>query len=353
MVQVSSPSVSGLLECLPVGILAFDRDGWLVQNNRKAIEFLDLHVAELITIRCEELIPHSSFQDAVECVRNGSEETRRITIQRENTVYTVVISKRLDSGGEQSGIVVMLEDVTRLKSAETIAHDFIGTLLHRFRNPLTTLTTTFSMLHSGKIPPADPSINEIFGMSFHEINRLNILVADLRTLFYIESGLIDKEIEMERVPVSTVLSRAISDVSKHSETLRSAKERIDLSGDTSSTVRADFDILKLILFHVLCNALLYSPFDARVEVIINRENDQVFLTVADNGFGIPDAERPRIFDKFYRGNSSPAMNVEGNGLGLYLARSLIEHTGGSIYCEKRKERGMSFTLSLGVYNEKR
>jgi len=331
--------IDSFIEQIPLGILILGDDGSLQASNSRAFRLLDMAVEDALGADFLQAVPALQVREAAARVLEGLASAENFFFERGGISVKCGVS-RLEAA--EGGVIIILEDVTQFRNMDRIKQDFIQTILHSLRSPLSTLTTSLSMMAGGAIPLGESAAREIIDMSMQEVERLNTLVADLRDLFIIETGLAAQELEFEVFPVGEALRRAVEDIGKAPE----LAGRIERSGGMELSIRADFEKTKQILRHVLKNACIFTPGNSPISVRAVPAGAGVTIEVRDRGIGIPEGKMNMLFTKFFRDDNEITRQVHGNGLGLYIARSYAGLMGGSIYCESAAGKGSSFFLTL-------
>jgi signal transduction histidine kinase len=242
--------------------------------------------------------------------------------------------------------IVIVEDATRFRQIELVQRDFITNVLHKLRGPLSTLKTSLSMVQNEKVLADPVQTGEILSMGYHEVNRLVDLVNDLRDLFQIETGLAGKDIEIEEFDVSAALGRAVDEIGKMPAPFSGIRKRLLLTGDPHRRVGADFAKTRKIFSVLLKNAVLYSEVETPIEVKFSDAGNGVMVCIKDQGTGIAEKNIPLLFGKYFREDTDQTRSNEGNGLGLFIAKSYTDLMGGSLYCENVEGKGCAFFVSL-------
>jgi two-component system sensor histidine kinase KdpD len=222
----------------------------------------------------------------------------------------------------------------RLKSAllDAIAHDF--------RTPLTSMKASVTSLLSG--PKLDEGQrNDLLNVINEECDRLNRLVGEAAEMARLEAG--DVKLQLEPLPVGELISTAL-DTCKG--VLGGRPIQMDIK-NPNSRVSADLARAREVLVHLIENANLYSSPDQPITISTEEKGDFVIFNVADRGPGIGDAELGLIFDKFYRGTDQ-RYRVQGTGMGLPIARAIVEAHGGTINAISQLGHGSVFSFSLPV-----
>lgn len=243
-----------------------------------------------------------------------------------------------------------LDELDRLKS------EFVSRVSHELRTPLTTIKALTRLLMREEIE--EEKRREYVETISLECDRQIDLVLNLLDLSRIEGGVL--RLTHERVDVGEVMSSVVKSVARFAEK-RSHELRIE-PGVEVAQVCADPKALRRVLSNVIENAIKYTQDGGRIIVSAHEEQDNVGITVNDNGRGIPPEDMPILFDKFHRGRPAPDSaavrnattdaefledaDMSGVGLGLYLGRNVMEQMGGRISVESEVGRGSTFTLHL-------
>ncbi len=235
---------------------------------------------------------------------------------------------------EQLGKTEATREGERLKSA------LLDSITHDFRTPLTSIKASVSSLLTDERLD-DEHRKELLTVIDEETNRLNSLVGEAAEMARLEAG----EFELDLKPHSiTAIIRAALDSCKAQ--LRDRPVQVN-APDSLPMVRADIDRAKQVLTQLISNANNYSPEGKPITISAELSGDFVATSVADNGNGIEEVELGLIFDKFYRGRDKRYL-VQGTGMGLPIAKAIVEAHGGSISVVSQLGRGSVFTFTLPV-----
>jgi two-component system phosphate regulon sensor histidine kinase PhoR len=250
--------------------------------------------------------------------------------------------------GETSGAVIVLHDITELRKLERIRRDFVANVSHEFRTPLTAIQGFTETLLAGAMD--DPQNRLRFlGIILEHSRRLARLTEDLLKLSQMDADRL--ELEVRRVSVS-VLVESCYETARH----RAAEKELNLSLDLPSgmpDVSGDARRLQEVLQNLLDNANQYTLPGGKITLSVRRRAEEVIFTVSDTGIGIPQADQPRIFERFYRVDAARSREAGGTGLGLAIARHLIEVHGGRIWVESELGVGSKFHFSVPVFDAER
>jgi len=230
----------------------------------------------------------------------------------------------------------------KLNEVESMRRQLIGDVSHELRTPLTAIKGSMEGLMDGVLPATQETYQQIHT----EADRLNRLVDDLQELSRVESQAY--QLDLRPLEVSTLVQTVTKRLAPQAESKRVSLD-LDLAPNLPR-VLADEDRAVQVLTNLTGNALQYTPENGRVTIAAQRMNNEVRISVRDNGIGIPPEHLPHIFDRFYRADKSRSRRAGGgSGIGLTIARALVEAHGGRIWAESAGEgQGSTFTFTLPV-----
>jgi signal transduction histidine kinase len=228
----------------------------------------------------------------------------------------------------------------KLNQVETMRRRLIGDVSHELRTPLTAIKGSMEGLMDGVLPATEETYQQIHA----EADRLNRLVDDLQELSRVEARAY--ELELRPLEVSALVQTVTKRLAPQFEAKHIALD-VQLDPDLPR-VLADEDRAVQILTNLVGNALQYAPENGRVKIAAQRMDQEVLISVRDTGLGIPPEHLPHIFDRFYRADKSRSRRAGGgSGIGLTIARALVEAHGGRIWAESTGDgQGSTFTFTL-------
>ena len=238
------------------------------------------------------------------------------------------------------GTVYALQDVTEEHALEKTRSDFVATASHELRTPLAAVYGAVRTLRRDDVQLTEADRAQFLEMIESEATRLARIVDQILLAGQLDADAVELEVtecDPEQVAAGVIESAAIHVPQTIS---------LDLSADGSEPIRCDENKLRQVLVNLVDNAVKYSPGGGRVELRVRSSNGSCLIEVADEGLGIPDDERERIFEKFYRLDPQQTQGVGGSGLGLYICRELVERMNGSLRVESEPGKGSRFTVDL-------
>jgi signal transduction histidine kinase len=258
------------------------------------------------------------------------------------------VSPILDEKGELLFYVGIERDLSKDRAVERAKTEFISLASHQLRTPLSAVKWFSEMLVNGDAGKLT-ELQKKFVHKIVESNEREIqLVNSLLNVSRIESGkivLVPKMTDLRKLVETTISEFKVGLVEENKTLTLSVSKDIPL-------VYIDPDLIRQVYSNLISNSIKYSKAGGVISVKITMKGNKVVSEVKDNGIGIPKHEQERIFEKFFRGSNALKKNTEGNGLGLYLIKTILESSGGNIWFTSSENKGTSFTFTLPVRSPK-
>jgi two-component system sensor histidine kinase SenX3 len=314
------------LEALPLGVVVRDDTGALVFHNRQASDLVDpRHGDALVTQALEELL---------EAAAGGGVHTRSLDLRAPLPRTVEIVAEAL--GGD--GVVAVVDDVTERRRLEAVRRDFVANVSHELRTPVGALALLAETLASEDDPKAARRLAEHLTV---EAQRVGRMIEDLLDLGRLEAQPTDHRAGVKIAEVVHVASaRVTSTADRRSVALNVSRVPDD------AVVTGDHDQLVSAVANLLDNAVKYSEPGSAADVVVERRDGAVEISVRDHGIGIPSRDLPRIFERFYRVDPARSRETGGTGLGLAIVRHVAANHGGEILVESREGEGSTFILRL-------
>lgn len=252
-----------------------------------------------------------------------------------------------DQVGYVQGLVLLLRDISKIKEMEQMKSDFISTVSHELRTPLTSIKGYIATLLHPAANFDAAAMRDFLQIMNKEADRLGSLIGDLLEVSRIES----QTLQLTMLPTS--LHALLKHTTQRYQGTSQKHEFLTSLPSTSLMVNADMEQLGYVVSHLLSNAVKYSPKGGKVRVKAWIDESLVHVSVEDEGVGVPPGEEEKIFDRFYRIDNRPTRWAYGWGLGLFIARKIIEAHSGKIWVESLPERGSRFTFTIPLLEEAR
>jgi PAS domain S-box-containing protein len=327
-----------ILSNIADGIVAVDREGDVVLWNEAAEAITGVPAAAALGRTPLEVLQREFASD-----EEGRAGERLLAIQRGGEEVTLSLTEAVmhDPLGAVSGRIFAFRDVSSERIVEQMKSDFVSTVSHQLRAPLTSIYGFAETLLRRDVLFGEAERETFLGYIASEAQRLTSIVDTLLSIARLEAG--DLHVELVPTDLRDVVSEVVTSVQETAEV--NGHHFVLHLPDEPLAASADREKLGQILTNLLDNAVKFSPNGGTVTVEAHRRAGRVEVRVVDEGQGIPEDERERIFSKFHRSDSSPR-GQSGAGLGLFIARGLVRAMGGRIWVDSAEGGGSSFAFEL-------
>ncbi len=330
--------LEAVLNNMADGALITDVHGEVVLVNPAAARILRIDAAQALGCTFAQAVhDHQLIELWSACRAHQQEQVATVEAGPRGSFLHAIVTPL--SEDDALRVLVILQDLTRVRRLETVRRDFISNVSHELRTPLASLSLVVETLQDGAIE--DPAAAHRFLAHMeNELAGLIQLVEELLELSRIESG---------RVPLDIAPTKISKLVKKPLKRLRPLAERKDLTlvralPAPAPLVLADSKRIQQVVGNLIHNAIKFTPAGGRITVSAAIHADEVVLAIADTGIGIPAEDVPRIFERFYKADRARA--EQGTGLGLAIAKHLVQTHGGRIWAESVEGQGSTFFFSL-------
>jgi len=336
---------SAILSSMAEGVAVVNGAERLVFANESFAEILELHAPPRAGGALVEVVRQTEMIEGVRKVLAGEPRVEAEIVTgtlRQHCFAATVAAVR---AGETSGAVVVLHDITELRGLERVRRDFVANVSHEIRTPLTAIQGFAETLLAGAMDDAQ-NRERFLGIIVEHSRRLARLTEDLLLLSKMDADRL--ELEIRPVKVAQLIESCI-ETARH----RAAEKEIEISVKPLNglpDVAGDQRRLAEVLQNLLDNATQYTLSRGQIVVSAEARDAEVVVTVADTGIGIPKADQPRIFERFYRVDAARSRELGGTGLGLSIAKHIVEVHGGRIWVESEVGRGSQFHFSLPIFD---
>ena len=342
--EQESKRLHSILSYMTDGVLATNRRGQIIMINDMAKRQLGVERDDALNQNILELLKIEEEYELRDLITQSPE--LMIYSQNVNGEY---ISLRVRfalirrESGFISGLVAVLHDTTEQEKEERERRLFVSNVSHELRTPLTSVKSYLEALDEGAL--TEPVAPDFIKVSLDETNRMMRMVTDLLHLSRIdnETSHLDVELINFTAFITFILNRfdkmRSQDVEKKYELVRDYPIN-------SVWIEIDTDKMTQVIDNILNNAIKYSPDGGKITVSMKTTDDQMILSISDQGLGIPKQDLPKIFDRFYRVDRARSRAQGGTGLGLAIAKEIIKQHKGFIWAKSEYGKGSTFTIVL-------
>jgi PAS domain S-box-containing protein len=329
------------------GITLTDRDGRIVAANRPMIQFArELGIPQEGLMHERLLGIASSVVERERYVRRmhelaaspDLESADEFELREPERVFQGFTKPVVGKDGAYLGRVWTLREVTEARQVDRIKDALVATVSHELRTPLTSIIGYLELIGTGDEPLSEDDARFV-EIVRRNAARLQRMVEELLFLSRVEAG--GLPLDVEQVDVVQVARASIGSAGPAA----AAKELVlEFYGPGTALTRADAHRIGQVFDNLISNAIKFTPAGGRVAISVRSDTEAIVATVSDTGCGIPHADQPQLFERFFR--SSATKDLPGTGLGLTVVRAIIEGHGGEIACRSSEGEGTTFTFTL-------
>ena len=318
------------------GVVAYDRDGALIHCNPAASELLERSADECVYADLFE--PLCPFEKVMAMQRSDFVASELTVGERTVELYFAPFSDE-----ERGGVLVVLHDVTQQRKAEERRREFVANVSHELRTPLTNIRSYAETIRDAGDELPRELENSFLDIVINESDRMTHIVQDLLTLSRLDSG--RSEMNMARFDFGAAIDSVLRSIE-----LEARRHGHELTHDYHDLpmIMGDRGRIEQVMLNVLGNAVKYTPDGGHIRVTAGTVGEKVWMEVADDGIGIPKADRSRIFERFYRVDKARSRESGGTGLGLSIATEIVQRHNGTLSLVDREGPGTTVRLELPI-----
>lgn len=338
-----------VLQSLPEGTIVTDSSATVRFINKRAAEIFALNPADAVGQPVSDVVRSRRINKAVQKIITAgghwhpeiTPKTLNVTLEGKEQYFKVEVSPMVEEE-KLVGTVLLLTDVTHYERADRLKNQFVATISHEFRNPLTSIVMAIELLLSGRQVQLQGESLALAQAIRDDAQRLTQLVSNLLNLSKMEEGEI--KMELENVKVAEMVAAAVGPLE-----LQLKEKKITLSvqiPEDVPQVYVDATKATWILTNLVGNAIRYTPEGGEIIISACPKDKKVYISVCDTGLGIHPRYHEKIFEKYtqVKGNG----NTGGAGLGLAIAKEIVEAHGGMIWVSSDINKGACFKYTLPI-----
>lgn len=342
--------LDSVLSHMTDGVIATDRHGNVIILNQMALSFLDIKEKDAVSKPITKILGLDDDVSAQELI--GNQQEMMITVN-EGTPDEMILHTNFSLirrvTGFVSGAVCVLHDVTEQQKNENEQRQFVSNVSHELRTPLTSLRAYIEALNDGawKDPEIAPQFLEV---TQEETERMIRMINDLLSLSRMDRGVV--KMDLEWVNFNDFLSHVLNRfdmIVKNDEKDQTGQKKYSIKRKITNQdlwVEIDTDQMMQVIDNIMNNAIKYSPDGGVITVGLTQSQNQIILSISDQGLGIPKKDLNKIFDRFYRVDKARSREQGGTGLGLAIAKEIVEAHKGKIWADSQEGKGSTFYISL-------
>ena len=332
-------------------VIAVDRDEKIVSINSAAAEMFNVERSEAEGCLVQEVIRNAAIHQRIEQVLLTEEPLEDEIVLTNGTGERYLQTNAVALGnrtGSEVGVLVVLNDVTRLRRLENVRSDFVANVSHELRTPITSIRGYVETLLEGAIDDKE-NAKKFLETVLRQSEQLSEIIDDLLALSRIEDGANNREMSLERQPLLLVLEDAIQTCFHKA---REKEVSLDLDCPDDIQLKINRTLFEQAIVNLLINGITYSEYGGRVTIRAKQlmVNEQLYVEVRviDNGVGIAKEHLPRLFERFYRSDKARNRKVGGTGLGLSIVKHIVQVHQGSVDVKSTLGEGSEFVLTFSA-----
>ncbi len=336
--------LEAILSSMAEGVIAIDRSGRIVNINQAAIGLLNIADVSHPGRPIEEVVRNTEFQAFVE----QALQTEQVV---EDEIHIYTFKERYlrlqgaslhNARGDKSGVVIVINDMTRVRQLENIRRDFVANVSHELKTPITSIKGFVETLQEGAI--RDPQQAEYFlQIVSKHTDRLQAIIEDLLSLSWLENQGEGRAMHFQVEKLRPILTGVLELIAPKAE---KNQIEIELSCEEGLEARVNPALLEQAVLNLVDNAIKYSPEQGKIRIEVSRSGEEIELSVQDHGSGIAPKHLERIFERFYVVDKARSRKLGGTGLGLSIVKHIVQIHGGRVMVASTLGEGSTFTIHL-------
>ncbi len=334
-----------VITSLTDGLLLFDKENCLSMMNPQAENFLAIKKEKIVKKSASDFFMIPETKDLAALIGKDIKSLFRKELKLKENFILEISTIPLKTNDTKIGSLVVLHDVSREKMVERMKTEFVSISAHQLRTPLSAIKWTLRMLLDGDLGEINPEQREFINRTYNSNERMISLINDLLNVTRIEEGrYLHKPVMYDMGEIMEYVIKLYQEEAVKRQVifeLKRTKKKLP-------KVLLDVEKIRLVVQNLIDNAIRYTSPGGKVTVSLNYDKKEIVVSIKDTGVGIPKDQQERVFTKFFRGANVIKMETEGSGLGLFIARNIVESHGGKIWFESEEKKGTTFHFSIPV-----
>ncbi len=336
---------AAIIDYLTDGLLVFDERGRLSLINSCAEEFFKVKKEKILGKAILELSRFSGFRPLVSFLGGEIKEVSKKELKiRENFILEVTTIP-LKIKEVKKGTLVILRDVTREKLVDKMKSEFVTLAAHQLRTPTSAVKWALQTLLEGDLGELNKKQKEMIKETYITNDRAIKLVNDLLDIAQIEEGKY-----LSKITLSSIEDVIQSVVDSYDQKIKEKKLKIELRKSKEKLPKIMLDVVKMktAIRNIFDNAVRYTLPGGKILIVLKGHKEEIEVQIQDTGMGIPLYQQEKVFTKFFRGANIMKVDTEGTGLGLYIAKNVVEAHGGRIWFKSEERKGSTFCFTVPI-----
>jgi len=325
------------------GLLVFDENDILLSTNPQVKVFFKTDIKKLVGKSLNDLSKIKTFEKLINVFRRKKVFRKEFRVK--NNLVLEITTIPIVSGEKNQGTLVILHDITRESLIEKMKSEFVSLAAHQLRTPLSAIKWITKMLLDRELGEINEKQEEFLKDSYVANERMIILIRDLLDITKIEEG--RYIFKQSSINIEEIIEKVIG---SYKEKVKKGKFKVKFKKPEKKIpkITVDAEKIQIVISTLIGNALEYTLKGGKIVASLKHSKEGLEFSVKDNGVGIPKEQQKRIFTKFFRGSNVIKIQTEGNGLGLYISKNIIEAHGGRIWFKSEENKGTTFYFTIPI-----
>jgi signal transduction histidine kinase len=333
------------------GLMFFDANDCLVLANPQIETYFSTSKEEILQVIGKKIGDFEGvvgFRPLVELMGRSLRKVTRKELFLSDKLILEVSTLEVSSRHGKIGTLVIIHDITREKTVERMKTEFVSIAAHQLRTPISAIKWTLRMILDGDLGPITDDQRDFLDKTYKSNERMINLINDLLNVTRIEEGR-----HLYNLSLTNLEDIIQALAGTYAELAQQRKLTFEFKKPEQSLprVRVDAEKMKLVISNLIENSIKYTPAGGKVTVSVEARDNDIQVSVKDTGMGILKDQEERIFTKYFRGLNAIRMETEGTGLGLFIAKNIVETHGGKIWFESKEDKGTTFTFTVPLADQ--
>jgi len=346
-VLTDKKKTEAVIRSIAEGLVVVDAEGKVIMMNPAAEKLLGVAKKHKVGKPISDSLKEEQLVTLVSDSRDGKEDREiELLSQQDETKKTIRASSAVieNENGQTVGMVSVLSDITKQKELDRLKDSFVANVSHELRTPLVAIDKSLSLILGRSAGEITPAQEQFLAIAERNIKRLGLLINDLLDLSKLESGRM--KLAPQPLSIDKIIDESISGFNTWAET-KSITIKRDIQ-DGLPQVNIDANRIIQVLNNLIGNAIKFTQNNGNITVtaILDNNEHAVKVSIEDSGIGISEENLTKVFDKFYQAGERISTDISGTGIGLSIAKEIVELHGGRIWAESQKGSGAKFFFTL-------
>lgn len=327
------------------GVMLVDRDGEIIHANQVMTDILQMSYIDLLNSNYNHIMNDLESKLTLDYIVDKELEDVKYIIEINSCIYNLRYGFIRDENDEVDGMIAVFQDITEQQKLDNMRKEFVADVSHELKTPITTIKSYAETLLHGEVDP--DSSNMFLSVIDEECDRMSRIVTELLQLSNFDAKRVvwkKEDIDLNELIEKIYMKVHMSAIEK--------RQNVEIDMERSPIhLFMDRDALEQVLLNIITNAIRYTGEEGKIIIATKTQNESVVICISDNGMGIPSDDLKRIFERFYRVDKARARELGGSGLGLPIAKHIVDAHGGTIDIESKYEVGTRVCITLPIENK--